>query len=357
MKFKNILLLHSIILSITFAMSYSMTYRQQDKLAEAVRNNDTEQLNEILQNSNFININKKYGKKAHTLLHYAALSRAHETAKILIENGAGTNIKNFKKRTPMWYAFNNCDLDMILLLVESGANVNETYLFGQTLLHLASREGDYKLTKLLIENRANVNAEDELGDKPLNEAMQNRNQIIATLLMTHGAQMGQSNTIIINLEVIDEETEEDSSAGEDTVTRASEVEIEIDSEAEEFDFDESEEHDELQILLTESLYEHEPIIGELTEEEQENSHSGYVGIKFMDTFKCCICQEDKNDIYVTCNKCIDGLVCYECFSEKDLVKKMRWNNEYKSLEYLVKCPNCRNPYSILHKILVEIVDL
>ena len=350
MKFKNIFFLYSTILFTTASSNNFMN--RQDNLSIAVRNRNMRKVEQIFRKSSGnIRINKKYGRKVQTLLHYAAISHAHEIAKILIQNGAHLNIKNLKKRTPMWYAFNNNDLEMIWILVEAGANVNEQYWFGQTLLHIACREGDYKLAKLLIESGANINAKDEFEDTPLNEAMRKGNRIIATLLLNREAQIDQP--VIINLGSLEEETEEDSTAGEDTEEWATEVELDYETETESNEAEEiiqrlleGRYQGEIERAIIESIEEQESTIGQLSEEEQKNAHYGYVGNTFSIPFKCCICQEDLIGRYVQCNRCMEGIICYECFTEKDFLKKLRWNETRQTTEYLLKCPSCRNPYVI-----------
>jgi ankyrin repeat protein len=141
-----------------------------------------------------------------TPLHWSAVYRRPEIAKLLIDKGADVNAKTKDNMTPLHNAAQNgCD-EIIELLLNSGANVNAKNIFGQTPLHIASMYksdtvamavniGSSRMTPVadptpmdmvrkLIEKGAEVNAAtSDYGLTPLSFAIgENRNDIVQFLI-------------------------------------------------------------------------------------------------------------------------------------------------------------------------------
>jgi ankyrin repeat protein len=77
--------------------------------------------------------------------------------------------------------------ESVKLLIEEGANVNARDYSGQTPLHFAAVYGRMASTELLIENGANVNAKDHNGDTPLAIAVKIGHKEVVKFLRKHGA--------------------------------------------------------------------------------------------------------------------------------------------------------------------------
>ena len=92
-----------------------------------------------------------------------------EIIKLLIENGADVNNKNFIDSSPLHYAVELKNTEIIKLLIDKGADVNNKNSFGDTPLHRAVFNS-LENTKILIENGADIKAKDKDGKTPLDIA-------------------------------------------------------------------------------------------------------------------------------------------------------------------------------------------
>jgi ankyrin repeat protein len=122
-----------------------------------------------------------------TPLHEAAQSNNLEFARLLLNNGASTGMKDIDGQTALMEAVLNNHYDVAHLLIEKGAEVNEPDGKGNTPLHWASYKGFIRLVELLVDNGADINREDVNGDNPLFLAEQARRMDISGYLMSKGA--------------------------------------------------------------------------------------------------------------------------------------------------------------------------
>ena len=67
----------------------------------------------------------------------AAAKDSFESAKILIENGADINARDFNQATPLMYATVRNSHKVIKLLIDSGADINSKDNDGTTVLIIA----------------------------------------------------------------------------------------------------------------------------------------------------------------------------------------------------------------------------
>ena len=92
--------------------------------------------------------------------------RMNNILKILLKYGANIESGTKQKNTPLHYASQNCDKDVVELLIQNGANVNSKNFQDNTPLHLVSQNCDKDVVELLIQNGANVNSKNFQDNTP-----------------------------------------------------------------------------------------------------------------------------------------------------------------------------------------------
>ena len=107
-------------------------------------------------------------------------------SRILIEHGAGVNVRTQQGRTPLMAAAKrNGNADLVRLLLEKGADVKTP---GDTTLIQAAQSGDLEIMRLLMKSGANVNCiSSRLGETPLMYAAASDNVEAVRLLLAKGA--------------------------------------------------------------------------------------------------------------------------------------------------------------------------
>ena len=118
-----------------------------------------------------------------TPLNWAAENGQIEMVQYLLTKGSNINSRNRIKFTPLHSAThvnskNQCYYDISKLLIDAGADVNARggvsavagFDLNQTPLHFAANNGNFELVKLLVEHGADVNAMNYEGATPLYKA-------------------------------------------------------------------------------------------------------------------------------------------------------------------------------------------
>ena len=77
--------------------------------------------------------------------------------------GAPVDIRDERRRTPLWYAVQCGHLNTAVILMNAGATRNSPDRNGWTPLHAAARAGQSKCCKSLVENGASRDAQDKKG--------------------------------------------------------------------------------------------------------------------------------------------------------------------------------------------------
>ena len=108
----------------------------------------------------------------------------YEICKLLIENGANVNDKDFQGANALIYGstFLKWDLSIIKLLIDSGIEINAQDKDGYTALMEATISGNYETVKLLIESGADINIKNNDGKTALDFAEENDYKNIIELL-------------------------------------------------------------------------------------------------------------------------------------------------------------------------------
>jgi len=127
-------------------------------------------------------------KQGETPLLKAAEKENLDMLNFLLENAADINAKDKREDTALIIALDKQKLTAAKLLVGKGADIHvKDHFYGRTPLIWASNLGDIELVKLLLDKGANVNVEDRENKTALVHAALNDHQQIRELLIKHGA--------------------------------------------------------------------------------------------------------------------------------------------------------------------------
>lgn len=182
-----------------------------ESLFNAVKQGDIADI--LLCIENGANVNFKYERMfGWTPLICCAEFGYFDIAKLLIANGADTNIRNNNDMNPLMVACLKGNFEIVKLLVENGADVNYINKHNYLALWLAKTDeisdylitktssecvnlclmfcvagGNFEKVKYLIENGADVNAKNKDGTYVLDYAKLSGNAEIMKLLVAKGA--------------------------------------------------------------------------------------------------------------------------------------------------------------------------
>jgi len=95
--------------------------------------------------------------------------------------------KDWSTKTPLMYASEEGNLEIVKLLISKGANVNARTKRNWTALMLASGSGYTKIVKLLIEKGAELDVRDKGGGRAITNAKEKGHNEIVKLLKEAGA--------------------------------------------------------------------------------------------------------------------------------------------------------------------------
>jgi ankyrin repeat protein len=125
-----------------------------------------------------------------TLLHHAAkhgrgpLIRQGHLARMLLQNQANTEVRNFRGETPLHVAAAEGNKDVVRHLLDAKADLKaSTPVSGYTALHKAAEAGHLDIVKILMEAGADVNAELSDGQTALHLAAAKEHDSIFLYLM------------------------------------------------------------------------------------------------------------------------------------------------------------------------------
>lgn len=114
-------------------------------------------------------------------------NRAAEIRKYFESGNSTTYFKN--GYTPLLFATQKGNKEIVEILIEHGANVNSTsYPDHISALHLAAAKGYYKIVQILLNNGAKIDHQDsKLRSTPLMRAAVNGHKKVVELLIDSGA--------------------------------------------------------------------------------------------------------------------------------------------------------------------------
>ncbi len=109
-------------------------------------------------------------------------------AKVLLLHGADVNAGDRNMFTPLHFASLHGQLTVARLLLDHGADPNASDIKNRTPLHLASERGHVRAAQILLYLGADVNTRDTMGRTPFMVATESLDRDIMQLLLEHGAE-------------------------------------------------------------------------------------------------------------------------------------------------------------------------
>jgi uncharacterized protein len=114
------------------------------------------------------------GEKVVKAMSQAADFGHTSVVKLLLENGAEVNAKDFSGYTPLARAVGSNKKETVLLLIDKGADMNNRDKFGMTPLMRAVQAGHTDMVKLLIDKGADKDLKDNNGTTAIMWAVKER---------------------------------------------------------------------------------------------------------------------------------------------------------------------------------------
>jgi uncharacterized protein len=105
-----------------------------------------------------------------------------QTCKILIENGANINYRDWFGQSPLWVASACENIDILKLLLDNHAHINAIDYTKVTPLMKAAEHGYYNHIEMLLQYGACVDIEDDQGFRALDYATKGNYEDIVKLL-------------------------------------------------------------------------------------------------------------------------------------------------------------------------------
>ena len=107
-----------------------------------------------------------------------------ETVSVCLNSGLSVNARGEFGATPLHYAADNENSEVLTLLLDAGTDVNARNQFGLTPLHYAAKNENPEVLTVLLDAGADVNARDNNGSTSLHNAAKSHEnpETIKTLL-------------------------------------------------------------------------------------------------------------------------------------------------------------------------------
>jgi ankyrin repeat protein len=117
-----------------------------------------------------------------------AVDRADSlSAKLLLGRGANVNATTVDGVTPLMYASENGNLNLLKLLIENGADINKKPYNGATALIVAAKKNYYEIAEYLVSQKAQLNIRDSEGITAVHYAAAYNNFDVMDMLVFYGA--------------------------------------------------------------------------------------------------------------------------------------------------------------------------
>jgi ankyrin repeat protein len=121
-------------------------------------------------------------EKDYPPLHYAVWMEDTDIARVLLDHGANSDVKDQDGRTAFRHAIDAANRQMVDLFVAKGANVNAKGQDNSTPLHQAAMSGRRDIVEILLANGADVTIKDGRGRTPVNLASERGHAAIEQIL-------------------------------------------------------------------------------------------------------------------------------------------------------------------------------
>ena len=124
------------------------------------------------------------GDEGETPLYEAVVQGHLDVVRVLGEvGGANPNVKNAHGHTPLTRAVSDANVELVKVLLEIGADANLPSANGCCPLYRAAYEGDLRCVSLLLSQGANPNAQDEDYETPLIAAINGNHEMVVRKLI------------------------------------------------------------------------------------------------------------------------------------------------------------------------------
>ncbi|ANB59930.1 ankyrin repeat domain-containing protein [Anoxybacteroides amylolyticum] len=130
---------------------------------------------------------KERDKDGNTPLHYAIDSGDIELVRLLVQHGADVNATNEAGTTPLMKAAQFGQTEIVKFLYAHGADINRTDDQGETALSKAVEGNQVATVQFLLQAGANVNIKTTIGKTALMTAAEYGYDNLVSLLLRHGA--------------------------------------------------------------------------------------------------------------------------------------------------------------------------
>ncbi len=122
-----------------------------------------------------------------TPLHFAAEGGNVDVIRFLLDQGAAVNAKNISGETPLHYATGWCHVEAVKLLLERKADVHSKTDEGDTPLHYLRFVGRAEVARLLLDSGADLDARNNSGQTFLGMAVASGRPQLIDLALDSGA--------------------------------------------------------------------------------------------------------------------------------------------------------------------------
>ncbi|MBN1290708.1 MAG: ankyrin repeat domain-containing protein [Candidatus Latescibacteria bacterium] len=162
-----------------------LSAKAQD-IKEAITVNDYEKVEMLIKNNPSL-VNVKDDRNC-TPLHYASEAGNKEIVLLLISNNAEIDAQEINRNTPLHFASMNGYLEIAKLLLDHGADINAKNKDQYTPLHFACWYKQKSVIRLLIKKGANIYSKEYRGATPMMMAIWRMDDIdIVRLFIKNGA--------------------------------------------------------------------------------------------------------------------------------------------------------------------------
>ncbi|KAK3599547.1 hypothetical protein CHS0354_035781 [Potamilus streckersoni] len=119
-------------------------------------------------------------------LHLAAHKGHISITRILLDAGANLEVKDIQgENTPFMFSLDGENEELALFFIDKGADVFIKNKLNRTALHFAAFKNLAKVIKVLLDRGVDINIQDIEGDTPLHDAINQRHDTAAALLIQH----------------------------------------------------------------------------------------------------------------------------------------------------------------------------
>ena len=142
-----------------------------------------------------VEVDARAVERGRTPLHVAAERGDINIARLLLEHGAGKEVRDATGNTALFVAADGGHARMVMWLLERNVVIDAANHHGETPLYVSSLDGHVPVTEVLLNRGADTEAADDNGETPLMGAAQEGHTAIITELLAASAKIEAANDI------------------------------------------------------------------------------------------------------------------------------------------------------------------